>query len=165
MGLNPKTVAAYKENKFPVYIHTAPKTTCITYQPVLDGETVEDLLCHIRTEANIPSAIKSSFALFTCTGDLTKTERVANDSDLTDLFRTLRVKQTPLVYARWNVFDDQIMQAGDDAISLIFNEQKLIEKFSQATSLAEIKDDDDYDAWTFQPCTCDLRSDGSLIVL
>ena len=161
---DPRTLEAFNKNEFPIYIHTSP-LSCITYQPVLDGETVEDLLCHVRTEANIPSAVKSSFCLFRSDNTFEKLERIEDTADLTELFSTLNSKKQPLVLGRWNVFDDQILNSGEETKNLIFNEQKLREKFKDSENLESIKDDDEYDAWEFEPCTCDLRTDGSLISL
>ena len=38
-------------------------------------------------------------------------------------------------------------------------------KFKTATSLSEIKDDPSFDAWEFEPCKCELRTDGSSMQL
>ena len=163
VSADPRTIKAFLNNEFPVYIHTSP-ATCITYQPVLDGETIDDLLCHVRTEANIPSAVKTCFSLFKADSTLTKLERIPDNADLAELFESLNEKQCPLVLGRWSVFDDQLLNSGE-AKNLIFNEQILREKFKNSTELEHIKDHDDYDAWEFEPCTCDLRTDGSKISL
>jgi hypothetical protein len=117
----------------------------------------------------VPTKVKITppagfISLFKADHNLTKLERISESTDLSVLFPIVNEAKQPLVLGRWNVFDDQLLNSGE-AKNLIFNEQKLRNKFNNSTDLENIKDDDDYDAWEVEPCTCDLRTDGRLISL
>merc|ERR1712110_177906 len=151
---------AFEQGKLPIFTFLSNQHEIIKYSKVLDDDTVADLKSHINATLSLPSDLENSFAIFQTNPNSVK---LAKLSDTTPV-QALLDEETPILFARYGVFDDMLLQ-NDTASSLLLAEHSTRPQFRAAKSIESIKDDPSFDAWEFEPCKCELRTDGSLMQL